>query len=159
MFHSPRALTILFATETGNACVLAEWAASNAQMAGMHSHLIDMATYNTTRLANERDLLIITSTHGEGEPPNTASDFFEFLDETSVQLSGVRFAVLALGDSGYDMFCEAGKYIDHRLEELGAQRLVPRRDSDVGEQRENRDWLSGVVGQFASSCLVIQGNC
>lgn len=145
MFHSPNSLTILFATETGNASALAEWASKYAETHGLRARLADMATYNTTRFTSERDLLVIASTHGEGEPPYTASDFFEFLDQSTDQLVGLRFAVLALGDSGYDDFCQAGKRIDSRLEALGATRLVPRRDSDIGEKKQDHEWLAAAV--------------
>jgi sulfite reductase (NADPH) flavoprotein alpha-component len=151
MFQPTPTLTILFATETGMACVLAEWALAKAGALGTAARLIDMATYNTTRFAGERDVLIITSTHGEGNPPTTASDFFDFLDETSVDLSGLCFAVLALGDSGYDQYCAAGKRVDGRLEALGAHRLIERRDSDVGEGRQDREWLANAISQFAAS--------
>ena len=143
-----RPLTILFATETGNAAALAGKAAANVLAMGAAVRLRDMATYNTTRIGSERDLLVITSTHGEGDPPQAAADFFEFLDMTSVDLCFVRFAVLALGDSGYEDFCEAGKRLDRRLATLGAGRLAPRRDIDVGEMRAAREWLDVMVRQF-----------
>lgn len=142
-------LTVLFATETGNAMVLAEKAVAAAAALGVPARLADMATYNTTKLARERDLLVISSTHGEGDPPYTAIDFFEFLDEASADLSHLRFAVLALGDSGYDRFCEAGRHLDRRLEGLGARRLADRRDVDVDEMKAAREWVGSLVGLFA----------
>lgn len=145
---SARPLTILFATETGHAADLAEAAAAAGVAMGAAVRLRDMATYNTSRIASERDILAITSTHGEGDPPYTALEFFEFLDETSVELSGVRFAVLALGDSGYDDFCGAGKRLDRRLEGLGATRFAPRRDIDVGEMKAAREWIGALVRRF-----------
>lgn len=149
MFCAPHSLTILFATETGTAAAYAEWAVSEAAKLALPARALDMATYNTSRLAGERNLLVIASTHGEGEPPTTAEDFFEFLDEVRADLSGSCFAVLALGDSGYDEFCAAGKRIDRQLEVLGATRLAPRRDGDVGERREDREWLGEVISAFA----------
>jgi sulfite reductase (NADPH) flavoprotein alpha-component len=152
MFHSPRPLTVLFATETGTAVVRAEWAVTRAATLGLAARAIDMATYNTYRLGDERDLVIITSTHGEGEPPSTAADFFDFLDDLDAgKLDHITYAVLALGDSGYDQFCAAGRRIDERLETLGARRIVARRDSDVGEQREDREWLADVLALFATT--------
>lgn len=153
MFDQPRAFTVLFATETGTAAVLAEFAAAAAHRIGMPSRLIDMATYNTTRLVFERDVLVITSTHGDGDPPQTAADFFDFIDETPGPLPGLRYAVLALGDSGYDAFCAAGRRIDRRLEELGALRLLPRRDIDVDELKLAREWLTTTVGLFAETAM------
>lgn len=150
MLHSPRTLAILFATETGVAAARADWAVGSATTFGLNARAIDMAAYNTYRLRDERDLLIITSTHGEGEPPSTASEFFAFLDDLPGQLDQLRYAVLALGDTGYDQFCAAGKRIDARLETLGATRIVPRRDSDVGEKTEDRAWLNEVLAVFAT---------
>jgi sulfite reductase (NADPH) flavoprotein alpha-component len=151
MFHAPNVLTILFGTETGNASVLADRAFFAATSAGIATRLADMATYNTFRIATERDILIITSTHGEGNPPQTASDFFDFLDETDVSLRNVRYGVLALGDSGYEDFCEAGKRLDRRLTELGATRLTPRQDIDVGEMKSAREWIDDFVRIVATS--------
>jgi sulfite reductase (NADPH) flavoprotein alpha-component len=146
-----RPLTILFATETGNAAALAERAAAKALAMGAAVRLRDMATYNTTRIESERNLLVITSTHGDGDPPQTAVDFFEFFDEATIDLCFVRFAVLALGDSGYEDFCEAGKRLDRRLAALGATRLAQRRDIDVGEMKAARAWLDVTVRQFVSA--------
>lgn len=142
-------LTILFATETGMAAMLAEWAASLGIAHGAAVRIRDMATYNTTRLASECNILAIVSTHGEGDPPSTTLDFFAFLDETNARLSGVGYAVLALGDSGYDDFCAAGRRLDSRLEALGAVRLAPRFEMDVGETKAAKDWLATMVQRFA----------
>lgn len=146
-----RKLTILYATETGNAWTLAERAAGVAAELGVPVRLADMATYNTATFEREQDLLVITSTHGEGDPPYTALDFFDDLDEADVDLSGVRFAVLALGDSGYDMFCEAGRRLDRRLAELGATPLSPRLDIDVDDVKRARESVGDVVGLFTDA--------
>ena len=151
MFCSPCPLTILFATETGTAAALAEWALVAANSMGVAARLADMATYNTFRLSSERTLLVIASTHGEGDPPQSAADFFDFLDETDAVLNGVRFAVLALGDSGYDAFCAAGQRLDRCLEELGATRIAPRYDMDVGERAIGRAWLLEVIAACATA--------
>ena len=137
-----RKLTILYATETGNAWALAEKAAALAAELGLAARLADMATYNTSMFEREQDLLVIASTHGEGDPPNTVMEFFEYLDEAEIDLSDVRFTVLALGDSGYDMFCEAGRWLDRRLKELGGTRLGPRQDVDVDGLKSARESLS-----------------
>lgn len=146
---SSRALTILFATESGRSCYLAERAAQAAAGIGLPARIRDMATYNTTQFQHELDVLVITSTHGEGEPPATAIDFFDFLDAARLELGAVRFAVLALGDSGYDEFCAAGRRLDERLAQLGGTRLAPLLEVDVGDVKAAQGWAAELVGLFA----------
>src|SRR5690606_15843788 len=91
-------------------------------------------------------------THGEGEPPQPALDFFEFLDSRKApQLEGVRFAVMALGDSTYEFFCGAGKRLDQRLAELGGDRLAPRIDCDVDQLNLGRDWAVAALARLAEA--------
>lgn len=129
---SSRHLTILFGSETGNSATLARSAATSARKDGLQPIIIDMADYKPRALKDEDDLLIITSTHGEGDPPQSAKPFFEFIESRKApKLAGKRFAVVALGDSTYEHYCEAGRRLDRRFEELGAIRLAPCVDCDV----------------------------
>src|SRR3546814_17333141 len=92
-------------------------------------------------LGQGQDLLVIVSTYGEGDPPRPATGFFEFVEgRKAPKLDGVRFAVLALGDSTYEYYCEAGKRLDRRLEEMGATRLAPRVDCDVEYEEPAAGW-------------------
>ena len=121
-------MTVLFASETGNSKALAKSLVEKAKAKGIEVRLADMADYKTRGLKDEQDLLVIASTHGEGDAPQTAVGFFEFLESRKApKLPQLRYAVLALGDSTYERYCEAGKRIDRRLEELGAQRLARSR--------------------------------
>jgi len=140
-------LTILFATETGNSAALAEFAGVVAKRLGLPARVLDAATYNTTQLPLEENLLIITSTH-EGEPPCNASDFFDLVDEMPDNLDSLRYAVLALGDTAYDDFCAAGQRIDRSLEARGASRLTPICDTDVGDRALAREWISQALCLF-----------
>ena len=141
-----RTLTILFGTETGNGKALAKTLAEAAQQRGLAPVVADMADYKTRKLKDEQDLLVITSTHGEGDPPQSAVAFFEFLEgRKAPKLPDVRFAVLALGDSTYEKYCEGGKRIDRRLEALGAARLAPRVDCDVDYDEAAAAWIESIV--------------
>jgi sulfite reductase (NADPH) flavoprotein alpha-component len=140
MPHASPSLTVLFATQTGAAFVLAEFAVATARSSGIPVRLSDAATYDLLALADEERMLIITSTH-DGEPPYDSMDFFDLLDESSVPLYGLEYAVVGLGDTAYDAFCAAAKRIDDRLATLGAKRLQVRKDLDVHEGRVGRDWI------------------
>ena len=145
-----RLLTVLFASETGNSKTLAKALVDKAAAQGIQARLADMAEYKTRGLKDEQDLLVLTSTHGEGDAPQTAVGFFEFLESRKApKLPQLRFAVLALGDSTYEKYCEAGKRIDRRLEELGAQRLADRVDCDVDYEDAAEAWISTVIADLA----------
>lgn len=149
---SQRRLTILFGSETGNGLAMGEELAQQAVTLGLAANITDMADYRPASLKQEQDLLIITSTHGEGEPPQPALGFFEFLyGRKAPRLEGARFAVMALGDSTYEFYCEAGKRLDLRLAELGAERLAPRLDCDVDQLAMGKNWALKLLEELAES--------
>ena len=148
--QSTRTVTILFGTETTNSKDLAAQLADAVRAKGTEARVVDMADYKPRALRDEQDLLVVTSTHGEGDPPDTAIGFFEFLEgRKAPKLPDVRFAVLALGDSTYEQYCLAGKRVDDRLAELGAQRLCDRVDCDVDFEDDAAAWIADVVGRLA----------
>lgn len=145
-------LSILYASETGNAAELARRLETRAMGLGIKVIANDLATYKTRGLKDEKLILAITSTHGEGDPPEPSAGFFEFINSRKApKLDGVRFAVLGLGDSTYEFFCEAAKILDRRLEELGATRLHARHDCDVDYDAEAEDWIVAVLGALESA--------
>ncbi len=109
-----------------------------------------MGEYKARSLKEEQDVLIIASTYGEGDPPQPAKAFFEFVEgRKAPSLAGLRFAVLALGNSTYEKFCEAGKRLDRRFEELGAARLLPRVDCDVDYDDPAGAWIAAALALLA----------
>ncbi len=140
------AVTILFGSQTGNGEELARQLAARAQERGVPADLKNMADYNKSALKKEKLLLLIVSTHGEGDPPDTAQELHEFIySKRAPDLSGLRFAVLALGDTSYEHFCKTGRDFDERLQALGAVRLHDRKDCDVDYEADAAEWMEGVL--------------
>lgn len=153
-----RSLTILYGTETGNGRGLAKALATSAAERGLVPKLVDIAEYKMRVIKDEQDVLIIVSTHGEGDPPEAAAGFFEFIESARApRLAGVRFSVLALGDSTYAKYCEAGKRIDRRLEELGATRLRERVDCDIDYEEPANDWSNAIIDRLAEEVAASAG--
>jgi sulfite reductase (NADPH) flavoprotein alpha-component len=154
-----RTLTVLHGGETGNSAGLARTFAAAAEAQGLTAEVVDMARYKPRRLREEHDLLVVVSTHGEGDPPQPALDFFDYVEGPKApKLPDLRFSVLALGDSSYEHYCEAGRRLDRRLEALGASRLAPRADCDVDYDETAAQWsaeaLALLVAQAGAGCEV-----
>lgn len=136
-------LSILFATESGNAEALAAEARKAATKLGFAARVVDMADIGVEQLAAMPNVLIIASTWGEGEPPQRGADLYAALmADTAPRLEATKFAVLALGDRAYAKFCEIGKQLDERLEALGASRICARIECDLDYETSATDWLS-----------------
>ena len=141
-----RTLTILHGGETGNSAGLANALGELAITRGIAAQVSDMAGYKPRRLKDEQDVLVIVSTHGEGDPPQSALDLFDFVEGPKApKLGALRFAVLALGDSTYEHYCEAGKRLDRQFEQLGATRIAPRIDCDVDYDEAASKWSSAML--------------
>ena len=137
---------IMFGSQSGNAEGLAEEFAGQLKGAGFDAPVIDMVDHAEVELEKEANLIIVTSTWGEGEPPDNAAEFWEKLSGSDhPTLAGLNFAVCGLGDSNYLDFCGMGKKFDARLEELGATRLVDRVDCDVDFEEAAAEWAAGLV--------------
>lgn len=140
------AVTILFGSQTGNAEKLAEKLHSRLSEAGFTPTLQNMGDYKTRQLKQERYLFVIVSTQGEGDPPDNAEVFYEFLhSKKAPRLGDLRFSVLALGDSSYEHYCKTGQDFYSRLEFLGGQCFYPRVDCDVDYDDEAEVWIEGIL--------------
>lgn len=145
-------LTVLFGSQTGTAEGLARKVAAEAGKHGFAASVVDMAEYRREQLKSEQALLVVASTYGDGEPPDTAKGFWEFLRNGGApKLEKLSYSVLALGDTNYAKFCEFGKNLDTRLEELGAQRVSPRVDCDLEYDEPFHQWLGGVMTSLGAT--------
>jgi sulfite reductase (NADPH) flavoprotein alpha-component len=141
-FSPQQQLTIVFGSQTGNAKRLAETLARDAEGAGLAVRLLRADAYPLRELKSERLLYIVISTQGDGDPPDDARGFVEFLaSKRAPQLDELKFAVLGLGDSSYAKFCVTGAELDTRLTELGATRLFARGDADIDLDTVAKPWL------------------
>jgi len=146
-----RQVVVLWASQTGSAEDLAVAAAQRLVGAGLASRTVAMDECLPADLPVGADLVLVTSTFGDGEAPDNGAAFWESVAaQDARRLDGSRFAVLALGDSSYDRFCGHGRRLDHRLEELGAARLVPRADCEPGEDDRARAWIEAVAVALAA---------
>lgn len=142
-------LTILFGSQTGTAEGLARKAAKEAGKRGFAPAILDMAAVGLDRLASEKNLLVITSTYGDGEPPDNAKALHAALQTaTGPTLANLRYSVCALGDTNYAQFCRSGKDFDTWLEKLGATRTTPRTDCDLDYDAPFTAWLDAALGAF-----------
>ncbi|MFM5566020.1 assimilatory sulfite reductase (NADPH) flavoprotein subunit [Aeromonas veronii] len=134
-------LTILYGSQTGNAKGVATAIKAQAEARGLPVTLASMADYKPKQLKKESHLLMVVSTYGEGEPPESAVDLFEQLKKGKIgKLDGLKFAVLGLGDSSYEFFCQTGKDFDNFLATAGAERVYELASLDVDYQDAAKAW-------------------
>lgn len=146
-----REVTVLFGSQTGNCQRLAGGLSRKLEELGFQVNLSAMNNFKPNGIKKVENLLILVSTHGEGEPPDNAKVFYEFLySKRAPELSHLSFSVLALGDTSYEFFCQTGKDFDQRLEELGGKRLYSRVDCDLDYDDAVAEWTEGVLQAFQS---------
>ena len=148
------ALTLLWASQTGNAEALAERFATRLRSDGVAVELSAMADFPASKLASTHNLALISSTFGDGDPPDNGEGFWHTLSTAPTRLESLRFAVLALGDPNYDQFCQHGKQLDQRLHELGATRLLERVDCDTEFEERAETWLAQLHAILKPSTIV-----
>jgi len=142
-------LTVLYGTESGNSESLADRAVKEAKKRGFQAVMKNMADISTADLAKVSNLLVIVSTWGDGDPPETATTFFKEFITSQTALTDTRYSVCALGDTSYEKFCQTGKDIDAHLETLGAQRVLARQDCDIDYEEGYVSWLTGSLSALA----------
>ncbi|MBK8806652.1 MAG: assimilatory sulfite reductase (NADPH) flavoprotein subunit [Bacteroidales bacterium] len=144
-------LKIFYGTHSGNSKEIAHWASEIAGSLNISNKVINLSDYNSRNLKNEKNILIIISTQGEGEPPLAAEIFYNnLINSKSLQLNDLHFGVIALGDSSYKQFCKTGVEIDKKLSELGAKRVHEILKCDLDFESSAKNWLQKVLPHFSS---------
>lgn len=142
-------LTILYVTETGNSKFLASEINKKLKASKSQTKLKDILQYRASDLVKEENILLITSTHGEGEIPEAGKEFFKFLQENKPDLSKIKFLTVALGDRNYPLFCEAGKIFEEEFSKLKAQKISDRIELDLDFENHLEEVFNKVVAGFS----------
>ncbi|ECH9259553.1 NADPH-dependent assimilatory sulfite reductase flavoprotein subunit [Salmonella enterica subsp. enterica] len=149
-------ITLISASQTGNARRVAEALCDDLLAANLNVTLVNAGDYKFKQIASEKLLVIVTSTQGEGEPPEEAVALHKFLfSKKAPTLNDTAFAVFSLGDTSYEFFCQAGKDFDNKLAELGGERLLDRVDADVEYQSAAAQWCARMVDVLKSRTPVV----
>ncbi len=144
-----REVQILFASQSGNSERLAKQLSQKLEGNHYVVRCSAMRDFKTNHLRKVKTLVVIASTHGEGVPPDNGKSFYDFLHSTNApQLSGLQYAVLALGDTAYEFFCKTGKDFDLRLEQLGGTRIIPRIDCDLDYDEPAAQWMEQLINEL-----------
>lgn len=150
---SDKEILIIFGTETGNSEALADDAKSFAGDYGLDAKIMDMDDVSVEDISNSKRLLICCSTWGEGDQPTNAEDLYEDVCEADEgSMDNVNFAVLALGDTAYEFFCESGKQWDTIIEQKGGKRVNDRIDCDVDydDDDECENWIKSTLEKLGN---------
>ena len=137
--------SLLYGTETGNSKKLASDFASKLKKHGVLVKLKGMDQYRLNDLEKEENLLVVMSTHGDGEPPEAAKKFYDYIHGQNLSLNKLQYAVVALGDTAYPLFCKAGEDIDQRFAQLNAKRLADMKKCDIDFEQDAHQWLDELV--------------
>jgi sulfite reductase (NADPH) flavoprotein alpha-component len=145
-------LLILFGSQTGTAEKIARELGKEAKARNCNARVVDAAAHATVDWKSEKNLIVVTSTYGDGDMPDNAQGFWDWLQtDDAGALSHLNFAVLALGDTSYEQFCAAGSKIDSRLEQIGAKRMHQRTDCDLDYESAARAWMEGALEKIAQA--------
>jgi flavodoxin len=152
-----KGVTIIFGTESGNAEGLAEVAKAGLESDGHPVQVLDAGVVDYRHFKAFANLLVITSTWGEGDPPSNAIDLVGDMKNDSLEHNnkGIQFSVLSLGDTSYELFCQCGKDFDAYLEKAGGKRVYQRVDCDVDYEQPFEEWLTGVRGALKGNLATV----
>jgi sulfite reductase (NADPH) flavoprotein alpha-component len=142
---SVKKINLVFGTETGNAKRLATHLASVAKKKGVNAKLTALDQYRITDLSKEEYFFVVISTQGEGEPPVGAKKFYDYIHQNELSLPGMKYSVLALGDTSYPMYCKTGEDVDARFSKFGAQCVVPLQKCDIDYDDDAEEWFGRVL--------------
>lgn len=138
-------IIILYGTETGNAEYCSYKLEDAIKEQGMVAKVYDMDSYQHKNISTEDLVIIITSTHGDGDPPHNAQDFMDYLSNKRPSLKNVKFAVCGLGDTAYPNFAQAGKDFDILLGKLGGKRVIDRVDCDINYEEKFSEFRNNIM--------------
>lgn len=150
-------ITLAYGTETGNAQKLATAFAAKAKKGGVQVKLVSLEQYKLADLPKEEKFYIVISTQGEGEPPVGAKKFYDHLFAQAPSLPGLHYAVLALGDTAYPLFCKTGEDLDAQLQKLGAKRVLPLQKCDVDYEEDAAKWFESILKSLQSTTAAGEG--
>ncbi|GBF48617.1 sulfite reductase subunit beta [Leptospira ryugenii] len=137
-------ISVVYGTETGNAKKLATQFVKQLKDLGHNAKLKSTETYKANELDQEKNLIVVVSTHGDGDPPNAAKKFVETLKERTSPLKSINFAVLGLGDTSYPLFCKTGEDVDQELSRLGGTRIQSLGKCDLDIESVATPWFQSL---------------
>src|SRR2546423_2716666 len=134
-------ITIAYGTETGNSKKLAGEFAAKAKKAGINAKLVNLDQYRVNDLSKEEYFFTVISTQGDGEPPAGAKKFYDHIHNNGFKVNGLKYGVLALGDTAYPLFCKAGEDVDQQLSKLGGERVIDLQKCDTDYEEDAENWI------------------
>lgn len=141
-------ITIAYGTESGNSKKLATDFGAKAKRQGINAKVVNLEQYRLNDLPKEEYFFTVLSTQGEGDPPEGAKKFYDHIHNNGFKLNGLKYGVLALGDTSYPLFCKAGEDVDEQLKKLGGERVVPLQKCDTDYEGEAENWFGQVLQQL-----------